>query len=141
MGLDTTHDCFHGAYSAFSRWRNAVAEAAGYMVAPVKWPSLGYEAESVLIDWGHIVDKNYAGEWDEMPSDPLIILIAHSDCDGKILPEHAGPLADRLEAILPLMTEGGGGHIERDGGYQRVTQRFIDGLRTASAAGEEVGFH
>ena len=34
MGLDTTHDCFHGAYSAFSRWRNAVAEAAGYMVAP-----------------------------------------------------------------------------------------------------------
>lgn len=21
MGLDTSHDCWHGAYSAFTRWR------------------------------------------------------------------------------------------------------------------------
>jgi hypothetical protein len=141
MGLDTTHDCFHGAYSAFSRWRNAVAEAAGYLVAPVKWPGLGYEADSVLIDWGHVEEKNYAGEWDEIPSDPLMILIVHSDCDGKILPEHTTPLADRLAEILPLMTCAGGGHIERDGGYQRVTQRFIEGLRAAAGSGEAVRFY
>lgn len=29
MGLDTSHDCWHGAYSAFNRWREAVAKAAG----------------------------------------------------------------------------------------------------------------
>lgn len=29
MGLDTSHDCWHGAYSAFMRWRRAVAKAAG----------------------------------------------------------------------------------------------------------------
>ena len=30
MGLDTTHDCWHGAYLAFSRWRDQLAEVAGY---------------------------------------------------------------------------------------------------------------
>src|SRR5437016_2133419 len=29
MGLDTTHDCWHGAYSAFMRWRTKLAEVAG----------------------------------------------------------------------------------------------------------------
>lgn len=142
MGLDTSHDCFRGAYSAFSRWRNAVAEAAGYMVIPIKWPDMGYETDSVLIDWGHIEEKNYQGEWDEIPSDPLIILIAHSDCDGEIKAAHAAPLADRLEEILPrLPDDEGAGHIAARGGYRGVTQKFIDGLRAAAAAGEPVDFH
>lgn len=29
MGLDTSHDCWHGAYSAFHRWRQKLAEVAG----------------------------------------------------------------------------------------------------------------
>jgi len=29
MGLDTTHGCWHGAYSAFHRWRAGLANAAG----------------------------------------------------------------------------------------------------------------
>jgi hypothetical protein len=29
MGLDTTHNCWHGAYSAFMRWRQEIAKAAG----------------------------------------------------------------------------------------------------------------
>ena len=29
MGLDTTHDCWHGAYSAFMRWRQEIARIAG----------------------------------------------------------------------------------------------------------------
>ena len=28
MGLDTTHDCWHGPYSMFMRWRTAIAAAA-----------------------------------------------------------------------------------------------------------------
>lgn len=141
MGLDTSHDCFHGPYSAFSRWRNAVAEAAGYMVIPIKWPDMGYETNSVLIDWGHIEEKNYAGEWDEIPVDPLIILIAHSDCDGVIKPEHAGPLADRLEEILPKLTDEGGVHIGALGGMSGVTEKFIAGLRAAASSNEPVDFH
>jgi hypothetical protein len=138
MGLDTTHDGFHGAYSAFSRWRNDLAIAAGYrMEGESEWRQ--YPA----LNWDAITEANLMGEWESTPEDPLIVLIAHSDCDGEILPEQAAPLADRLEQLLPAMREkeaGAWGHITRDGGYEAVTQRFIDGLRLAASRGEPVGF-
>jgi hypothetical protein len=134
MGLDTSHDCWHGAYSAFTRWRDRLAGVAGYELAMLK----DEHRETILIDWGHIVEKNYQGQWDEMPADPLILLIAHSDCDGEILPEHAGPLADRLAELLPLLPdEDAGGHI---GNWREKTQKFIDGLRLAAERGEPVEF-
>lgn len=140
MGLDTTHDCWHGAYSAFYRWRNKIAEVAGYAVWPVKYD---YAVnDTVMIDWGHIASENPGyldGHWNETPSDILIVLIAHHDCEGEIVAEHCGPLADRLEGLLPLLPDGdGGGHI---GDWREKTQRFIDGLRKAADAGEPVGFH
>lgn len=145
MGLDTSHDCWHGAYGAFSRWRDKLAEVAGYAIAKVDFSGQGDRMadmmgarDTVLIDWGHIADKNYMGEWDAMPADPLILLIAHSDCDGLIHPEHAGPLADRLAELLPLLPEGEApGHVRH---WRQTTQRFIDGLREAAAAGEDVEF-
>lgn len=143
MGLDTSHDAWHGSYGAFTRWRNAVAVAAGYevMEGGVIRHSDGRSDllhDTVLIDWGHVQDKNYSGDWDEPPADPLIVLIAHSDCDGVIHPEHAGPLADRLAELLPLMAEDQSGHIWS---YRGVTEQFIKGLREAVAAGEDVDFH
>lgn len=141
MGLDVSHDCWHGAYSAFSRWRNAVAEAAGYEIAEVKFRdggALNFARDTYLLDYGHLADKNYQGDWDEPPTDPLMVLLAHSDCDGWIHAEHAGPLADRLTELLPLLPEGdGGGHI---GNWHEKTQRFIDGLRLAAEHGEDVKF-
>ena len=138
MGLDTSHDCWHGAYSAFSRWRNKLADVAGYAVAKVDWGDNWGPRDTVLIDWGHIQQKNYDGEWDVTPTDPLMVLIAHSDCDGWIHPAQAGPLVDRLEELLPLLPDDdGGGHI---GNWRAKTQAFIDGLRSAVAAGESVEF-
>lgn len=138
MGLDTSHDAWHGAYSAFSRWRDVVARSAGYQVARIE----GEMFKSIQIDWGHIEPKNYQGEWDETPADALIVLIAHSDCDGVIHPEQAAPLADRLEELLPLIPdEEGGGHIAMVGGYREATKRFIAGLRRAVEAGEDLDFH
>lgn len=145
MGLDTSHDCWSGAYSAFSRWRDKLANVAGYMIAKVDFSSTGDRMDAlmgprdtVLIDWGHIEEKNYQGDWDIMPADPLILLIAHSDCDGVIHPQHAGPLADRLAELLPLLPEGEThGHVRH---WRNTTQRFIDGLRAAADAGEDVVF-
>ena len=136
MGLDTSHDCWHGAYSAFSRWRNTIAKLGGYLeVAKSEW---GGEYAAILDDerWE---EKNFFGEWDAPPADPLLVLLVHSDCDGSISPEHAGPLADRLEGLLPSLVNlpDGGGHL---GDYVETTQRFIDGLRKAVAAGERVEF-
>jgi len=139
MGLDTSHNCWHGAYSAFSRWRDQLARAAGYEIARVDiGDSFIGMRETVLIDWGHIVDKNYLGEWDETPPDPLIVLIAHSDCDGVIHPAQAGALADRLAELLPLLPEGEApGHVRH---WRNTTQEFIDGLRAAVEADEDVVF-
>jgi hypothetical protein len=138
MGLSTSHDAWRGAYSAFNRWRNTVARAAGYDTGMVKYEN-GHERETILIDWGHITEKNLAGKWDETPADPLIVLIAHSDCDGKIYPKQAVPLADRLEELLPLLPQDrDGGHI---GDWRKTTQRFIDGLRKAAANREAVDFY
>ena len=133
MGLDTTHDCWHGAYSAFSRWRNQLASVAGYGFFK---DADGFE--SALVDWGHL-QGNLQGDWDETPTDPLLVLIAHSDCDGYIYPQQAMPLADRLEELIPLLPEGDdGGHI---GDWREKTQRFVDGLRLAARRKQKVGFH
>lgn len=137
MGLDCSHGAWRGAYSAFTRWRNTIAQAAGYSVAKVQYED-GYSAPAVMIDWGHITEAQLHGEWEETPSDPLLVLIAHSDCDGVIKPEQAEPLAARLEELVDnLPTEDAPGHI---GNWRSKTQSFIDGLRKAAAAGENLEF-
>jgi hypothetical protein len=119
MGLDTSHDCWHGAYSAFMRWREKLAEVAGY---------------------GDLRQREGFGggvKWPE--GDPLTILLSHSDCDGEIAAEDCASIADRLEQLMPALKIAGeaGGHI---GNFADKTQQFIDGLRTAAAANEPVDF-
>jgi hypothetical protein len=141
MGLWVSHECWTGAYSAFSRWREQLARTAGYTVAKVTWEDRDTflnGSDCVLIDWGHITMANVMGDWDETPVDPLLVLIAHSDCEGVIHPAQAGPLADRLTELLPLLPdEADLGHI---GDWRTKTQAFIDGLRAAVEAGEDVEF-
>lgn len=136
MGLDTSHNCWHGAYGAFQRWRQELARAAGYEVVE---PS-GIGQPYYELPWEQFEDKNFLGEWDGIPGDdPLMFLLVHSDCDGVIRPEHGVHLADRLEQLLPLLDEAvSGGHITSMRGD---TEQFIDGLRKAAAAGEDVDFH
>lgn len=133
MGLDTSHGCWSGAYPAFTRWRNKLAEVAGYSL----YNDEGYE--TALIDWGHITNDQLYGKWEKTPDDPLIVLIAHCDCEGRIYPEQAAPLAKRLQELLPLLKDqDGGGHI---GDYTIKTQEFIDGLLDAVERNENVDFY
>jgi len=130
MGLNTTHGCWDGPYGGFQRWRQELARAAGY---PVHQP--GYPGDAYYdLPWEMFEDKNYQGEWDSIPGDdPLLFLLVHSDCDGVIHPQHGVHLADRLEQLLPLLDES----VRR---MREETGRFIDGLRKAAAAGEDVEF-
>lgn len=138
MGLDTSHNCWHGSYSSFSRWRNELAQAAGYQILPVVYND-GVKRDTIMVDWGHVPDGALMGEWDSTPSDPLMVIIAHSDCEGVIHPAQAEPLASRLEELLDkLPAEKDFGHI---GGWRSKTQEFIDGLRLAASMGEDVDFH
>ena len=116
MGLDTTHDCWHRSYSSFHGWRKAVCLAAG----------LGD-----LDERDGFADAGVAGlPWTE--DDPLIALLDHSDCEGQIDAEDCGPLADRLEALLPELTA--------EPWHQEATEQFIAGLRQAAVEGEDVIF-
>lgn len=143
MGLDTSHDCWHGAYGAFSRWRERLARVAGYEIAKVTWEGEDIDSfmqgrDQVLIDWGHITEAQVQGEWDDTPADPLIVLIAHSDCDGFIRHPQTKPLAERLTELLPLLPEGEApGHVRH---WRNTTQQFIDGLLLAHEDGEDVEF-
>lgn len=133
MGLDTSHDCWHGAYSAFSRWRYELARVAGYKADE--------QQRDYELPWDMFEDKNYQGEWDSPPGDdPLLYLLVHSDCDGVIHPEHGIHIAARLEQLLPLLDDSEAqGHIWPS--MRGKTQQFIDGLREAAKAGEDVDFH
>lgn len=163
MGLDTSHDCWHGAYSAFSTFRNELAKAAGYQLA--EYEDNGYRFISPVVERDNVTAANYQGEWEETPSDPLLVLILHSDCDGVIKPAQGVPLANRLEELLPaiaaladeqrvsdgfsmtknadgsITTARHPGHINARGGMVKCTEKFIAGLRAAAEAGEDVDFH
>ncbi len=139
MGLTISHNAFIGAYGAFNRLRQALGEAAGYQYA--QWPG---EPETALVDWGHVVQKNYYGEWDSMPCstlgpDPLLLLIIHADDEGHLTPEHCALLADRLEKLLPKIDVDldGQGHL---GNIRDATQRLVAGCRAAATAGERLEF-
>ncbi len=120
MGLDISHDCWHGAYSAFMRWRAKLAEVSGY---------------------GDILKRvGFGGNIEWPKNDPLVILLHHSDYDGEIKLEDCLPLAERLEELLPALKIAGDGNFHI-GSYFDKTQIFIDGLRKAAKLKEDVKFY
>ncbi len=154
MGLDTTHDCWHGAYSAFMRWRQMVAKVAGIPLALME----GFYSPPGGGDWAELTQgkdplhgtywpfgSHYKDTsewlpiaWESLRPDPLHILLDHSDCDGEIKVENCGPIADRLEELLPKFpSTDGGGHI---GNWKDKTAQFIKGLRKAASLKEAVEF-
>lgn len=132
MGLDTTHDAFHGAYSAFNRFRTIICEAAGGSYPPHKDEKL--DPRMFYLPDG--ADTKYPGLWE---------FLTHSDCDGEISPEKCKQVADDLEALLPKIAEVAlkeeGGHIAHQGGYVEVTKKFIAGCRQAHQLNETLEFH
>ena len=92
MGLDVSHDCWHGAGSVFHTWRNALVRAAGYeteyctfdlgisMAGDANVEKNWLELECPKLDPTSFEEKNVFGEWDKCPDDPLLIILVHSDC-------------------------------------------------------------
>ena len=155
MGLDISHDCWHGAYSAFMRWRSHIAAAAG--LPPLRmmegiWEKdpectiygsgdgLGSVRDAILERLGQVVYCALPIRWASLKPMPLFELLHHSDCDGFIPAASCGPIADDLQSIVNSGALDGqdlGGHI---GDIKEKTQTFIDGLRAASDAKEDVRF-
>lgn len=116
MGLDTSHGCWHGPYSAFNRWREKIASVS--IAVP-------------LMSMEHFSDSDGV-KWDLLKPDVIHILLDHSDCDGSIEWKYTKPLADRLTELLQKLDIVS---------YREKTQEFIDGLMCAHEAHEDVEFH
>ncbi len=135
MGLDVSHGCWSGAYSAFMRWRAKICEAAGWGDL-MSYP--GYDMERML-KLAMTKEEDRAPIPHGFPNDDVLTeLLNHSDCDGELEWQICGPLADRLEGLLPEIEGDGGGHL---GNYKEKTIKFIAGLRLAAERQENVEFH
>jgi hypothetical protein len=124
MGLDTTHDCWHGPYSSFGRWRKDIAAMIGINLDEM----LGFYNRATGVSGGT--------PFPDPHTEPLVILIDHSDCDGEIDAADCAAIADRLADLLPRMAPDAEPY-----GHRWATERWIAGLRRAAAAGENVLFH
>lgn len=146
MGLDCSHDAFHGAYSAFNSFRQAVAFAVDGSFPPhykrdEKGNFLRDEADRLIRDTSLDEESVYTGDDYTQEKYPgLFEFLMHSDCDGEISPQSCKIVADDLEPLLVKMPDESFGHIARDGGYRKVLQRFIDGCRAAHAEGQSLKF-
>lgn len=113
-------------------WREKIAEVAG--LPPLQmmegfWEPSGYRDPMTLVKDGiakSLLQHLFTSlpiRWESLKPDPLFVLLHHSDCEGEIAPQDCGPIADRLESLLPLLEDegDGGGHIgsyrEKDGAF------------------------
>ena len=136
MGLDCSHNAWHGAYSAFMTWRRKLAEIAG--LPPLDLMEGFYPSLSVY-KIPEFIEENLPIKWDCLKPSPLHELLYHSDCDGYIPSENCNAIADELEKLLPLLPEED--HFGHIGNWRQKTETFIQGLRKAAESGEDLHFH
>lgn len=152
MGLDCSHDAFHGAYSAFNSFRQVICKAFGGSFPPHNFKGFknGVITRDMLLGKEQPLDNNMIYFNDptdentvEVP-DGLYLFLTHSDCDGDISPELCIKVADDLEQLLPKIKAMTGtpwsGSIEHAGGYEEATKKFIDGCRLAARKNEPLLF-
>lgn len=133
MGLDTSHDCWHGPYSQFMRWREWLSLFVMMermqddpRAAEIRNMGATREAYDRAYEEGQYADQSV----------PINVLMNHSDCDGDIPADMCAPLADALQELVKK-------HMPERGTYDEkrpATERFIAGLRLAAEHGEPVEF-
>lgn len=132
MGLDTSHNCWHGAYSAFARFRKGLAAEIGINLDTME----GFgPSTSITLMPGYV--PAMANKWEP---DPVYALLNHSDCEGEIAHADCGPLAKRLREIVADIdpARAAGGHLD---GIREAAITFAEGLELADNCGEDVDFH
>ena len=162
MGLDTSHDAWHGSYSSFMRWRKRIANVAGLpplelmegfyqpldknrKIQPLDKNRKIYTCDvptfwtSSTPDWKFLdIDKRLPISWDCLKPSPLHELLHHSDCDGEIPWEICSKIADCLESLIPLLPQEGTEEDPWD--WKDKTRQFVEGLRLAFSLRENLIF-
>lgn len=117
MGLDITHDAWHGPYSAFNKWRAAIADVAGM---PPLYDMIGFG--------GNI-------KWDTLEYNDIHILLNHSDCDGEISWQDCKLVADALSKLVDKLSDGGYYISDKE-----LAVQFINGCMLAYNSKENLIF-
>lgn len=119
MGLDTSHNCWHGPYSKFNRFR--------YL--------LGHQIGINLDDYAGY-DKGGLKNLDQIEHD-LMPLFNHSDCDGELSIEECKRLVNGFNSIIETFNNS----IECDFDFLENIKQFRDGCLDAISKNETVDFH
>lgn len=85
MGLNTSYNCFDGAYSSFNRFRELIAKKIGVELRSFE----GFGGDVSFDTLDH----------------PIKPLLDHSDCDGILTVEEAKSIVKGIDMILETMTE------------------------------------
>lgn len=116
MGLDTTHNAWHGSYGNFSRWRQFIATRIGIK-----------NLDDML---------GFGGSKEFDKKEPLTALLNHSDCDGELTPKECAGIARRLRELLPDIT----GDDEETEYMRDKTIQFAEGCELAAKKKEKILF-
>tara|TARA_R110000851_G_scaffold98468_2_gene213107 strand:+ start:123 stop:497 length:375 start_codon:yes stop_codon:yes gene_type:complete len=123
MGLNTTHNAFHGSYGGFNRMRQDIAKVWGGSYPPHRDDNL----DDKFVYFPEKIDEQSG----------MAIFMRHSDCDGEISPQDCKKVADELAKLLPKLEQ----YID-DTPYSthaKVSQ-FIEGCRLAYKLKEPLEF-
>lgn len=128
MGLDTTHNCWHGSYSGFRTFRDAVAVAAK-------------EHFDYTPNYQDHPSRAFMGWWDadHHYTHLLDVFFVHSDCEGYLFPNDIQELVPALEQLV--------GYLNDEPAFKGwpstrgQLRQFIDGLNDALNEWEVVRFH
>lgn len=119
MGLDTSHNCWHGAYSSFMRFRRSLGAQIGIVLDSYN-------------DYG-----GTSGIHSSQIQHDLMPLFNHSDCDGELSVKESEQIVKGLNSVLENFNES----IEADFDFKDKIIRFRDGLLDAISKNEVVDFH
>lgn len=158
MGLDTTHNAWHGPYSSFNNFRRQLAKHYGipldlmegfYADKDEVFCNPFYFAEKELTELSYFSIKRVKDylplKWDNFKPNAIHELLYHSDCDGYINWVACGKIAKELRKVL---TE-----IEKDeaaepitpqramyNGFYNAVEQFMKGCQLAFDSKERLEF-
>lgn len=116
MGLDTSHNAWQGGYSRFGDWRRWLAKQIGMNLNDME----GFGGDRKFSDFDH----------------PVLPLLNHSDCDGKLTTEECKRVAWGLDEIIHKAEQRGSPEqYEID-----KAKQFREGCLLAIENGEEIEF-
>lgn len=123
MGLDTTHNAWHGPYSSFNEFRRAILKAYN---GEDLFEYEGYESRCKR-------DNGYESPGKALiniDDDGILLLMDHSDCEGNIRWVDCKLVADSIERIITKL---------KDQHFDNAIP-FVKGLRLAYNSKEDLLF-